>query len=101
MKADENIQSLKKRIKDLEKENQLLKNKKDVFFTDKKTVKVPKNMEPLFDKASEVVKKYFQTFTADPSLSKIEVNGQRYVLMRAESLANDFLNNIIKLYSDR
>ncbi|MES2763251.1 MAG: histidine kinase dimerization/phosphoacceptor domain -containing protein [Bacteroidota bacterium] len=101
MKQSENIQSLKNRIKELEKENQILKKKKDVFFTDKKTVKVPKNIEPLFDKASEVVKKYFQTFTADPSLSKIEVNGQRYVLMRAESLANDFLNNIIKLYSDR
>ncbi len=101
MKLGENIQSLKKRIKELEKENQILKKKKDVFFTDKKTVKVPKNVEPIFDKASEVVKKYFETFTADPSLSKIEVNGQRYVLMRAESLANDFLNNIIKLYSDR
>ncbi|MEO6303475.1 MAG: histidine kinase dimerization/phosphoacceptor domain -containing protein, partial [Bacteroidia bacterium] len=37
----------------------------------------------------------------NPSLSKIEVNGQRYVLMRAESLANDFFKNIIKLYADR
>ena len=101
MKPDENIQSLKKRIKELEKENQILKRKKDVFYTDKKTVKVPEDIEPIFDKASVVVKKYFQNFTADPSLSKIEVNGQRYVLMRAESLANDFLNNIIKLYSDR
>jgi len=101
VKSEESIQSLRKRVKELEKENQLLKKKKDIFFTDKKTVKVPKNIEPLFDKASEVVKKYFQTFTADPSLSKIEVNGQRYVLMRAESLANDFLNNIVKLYADR
>jgi hypothetical protein len=47
------------------------------------------------------VKAYFQTFQADPSLSKIEVNGQRYVLMRAESLANDFFKNILNLYSDR
>ncbi|MDF2452587.1 MAG: hypothetical protein K0S26_2091 [Bacteroidota bacterium] len=101
MKAEENIQSLKKRIRELEKENQLLKKKKDIFFTKKKTVKVPKNIQPLFDKASEIVNEYFQTFTADPSLSKIEVNGQRYILMRAESLANDFLNNIVKLYSDR
>lgn len=101
MKAEENIQSLKKRIKELEKENQLLRKKKDIFFTNKKTVKVPKNIQPLFDKASEVVNEYFQTFTADPSLSKIEVNGQRYILMRAESLANDFLKNIIRLYSDR
>jgi two-component sensor histidine kinase/predicted hydrocarbon binding protein len=100
MKPDESIHSLKKRIKELEKENLDLRKKKEVFFTEKKTVKVPKNIEPFFDKASDVVKKYFQTFTADPSLSKIEVNGQRYILMRAESLANDFLNNIVRLYSD-
>ncbi len=101
MKSEENIQSLKKRIKELEKENQLLKKKKDVFFTTKKTVKAPSEIAPIFDKASEIVKNYFQTFNADPSLSKIEVNGQRYVLMRAESLANDFFKNILNLYSDR
>ena len=90
MKNIENIQSLKKRIKALEKENLMLHRKKDVFYTNKKTVKTPKNIEPIFDKASDIVKEYFQSFKADPSLSKIEVNGQRYVLMRAESLANDF-----------
>jgi two-component sensor histidine kinase/predicted hydrocarbon binding protein len=101
MKEIENIKTLKKRIKDLEKENELLKKKKDVFYTSKKTVKTPNEIAPIFDKASEIVKNYFQTFNADPSLSKIEVNGQRYVLMRAESLANDFFKNILNLYSDR
>ncbi|MBI3519061.1 MAG: hypothetical protein HY062_06850 [Bacteroidetes bacterium] len=101
MKSDESIRSLKKKIKELEKENQLLKKKKDVFFTSEKTVKTPAEISPIFDKASEIVKKYFQTFNADPGLSKIEVNGQRYVLMRAESLANDFFKNILNLYSDR
>lgn len=47
-------------------------------------------MESVFDKASDIFKKYFLTFSANPSLSKIEVNGLRYVLMRTESLANDF-----------
>lgn len=101
MKNSENIQALKKRIKELEKENESLKKLKSVFFTNKKTVKAPKNVEPIFDKASETVKQYFQTFKANPSLSKIEVNGERYLLMRAQSLANDFFKNIIKLYSDR
>ena len=96
MKSSDNIQSLKKRIKELEKENEKLKKLKDVFYTDKKTVKSPKNIEPIFDKASEIVKQYFQTFKANPSLSKIEVNGERYLLMRAQSLANDFFKNIIK-----
>lgn len=101
MNASENIQSLKKRIKALEKENHILKEKKSVFYTNKRTVKTPKEIEPIFDKAAEIVKKYFNSFTANPSLSKIEVHGQRYVLMRAESLANDFFKNILKLYSDR
>ena len=101
MKPVDDIVALKKRIKVLEKENELLKKKKDVFFTSKKTVNTPNEIAPIFDKASEIVKKYFQTFNADPSLSKIEVNGQRYVLMRAESLANDFFKNILNLYSDR
>ncbi|MBP8033090.1 MAG: hypothetical protein KAZ71_00765 [Bacteroidia bacterium] len=101
MNSKENILALKKRIKELEKENILLKKKKDVFYTTKKTVKTPKSIAPIFDEASEIVKTYFQTFNADPSLSKIEVNGQRYVLMRAESLANDFLKNILNLYSER
>lgn len=101
MNSKENILALKKRIKELEKENILLKKKKDVFFTTKKTVKAPKSIAPIFDEASEIVKTYFQTFNADPSLSKIEVNGQRYVLMRAESLANDFFKNILNLYSER
>ena len=101
MNSKENISALKKRIKELEKENILLKKKKDVFYTTKKTVKTPKTIAPIFDEASEIVKTYFQTFNADPSLSKIEVNGQRYVLMRAESLANDFFKNILNLYSDR
>ena len=101
MNSSEIIQSLKKRIKELEKENLNLKRKKDVFFTDKKTVKTPKAFQPIFDKAEDIVKKYFESFVANPSLSKIEVHGQRYVLMRAESLATDFFENILKLYSDR
>ena len=101
MVGKENIQSLKKRIKELEKENLVLKKKNSIFFTNKKTVKTPKELAPIFDQAELVVKKYFETFTANPSLSKIEVNGERYILMRAESLANDFFKNILKLYSNR
>ena len=101
MKPGVSIENLKKRIKELEKENDSLKGKKNIFQTKKPTVKVPKNIQPLFDEASETVKKYFESFKVNPSTSKIEINGERYILMRAESLANDFFKNIIKLYSDR
>ncbi|MEO6302797.1 MAG: hypothetical protein ABIP51_06465, partial [Bacteroidia bacterium] len=75
MKTDQSILNLKKRIKELEKENRSLKKKKDVFHSDKPIVKSPKELKPIFDKASLTVKKYFESFTANPSLSKIEVNG--------------------------
>lgn len=101
MANTENIQNLKKRIKALEKENHLLKQKQTAFQTDMPTVKTPLEMKPLFDKAEEIVRDYFKDFTANPGLSKIEVHGQRYVLMRAESLATDFFENIIQLYGDR
>ena len=65
MKTVNDIAALKKRIKDLEKENELLKKKKNVFYTNKKTVKTPNSIAPIFDKASEIVKTYFQTFNAD------------------------------------
>lgn len=95
------IENLKTRIKQLEKENNSLKKNISLFYTNKQTVKVPKKIQPLFDEASETVKKYFASVKVDPSTSKIEINGERYVLMRAESLANDFFKNIIKLYADR
>jgi two-component sensor histidine kinase/predicted hydrocarbon binding protein len=101
MNLEIEIQNLKKRIHELEQENSNLKKSKKVFFTTGKTVKTPKAFETIFAEANKTVKKYFETFAANPSLSKIEVNGQRYVLMRAESLANNFFENILNLYSDR
>lgn len=101
MVKPENIQSLKKRIKELEEENEMLKHKHQVFFTDGETVHTPLAMKPIFDKAEDIVKDYFKDFKANPHLSKIEVQGQRYILMRAESLATDFFENIIRLYGDR
>lgn len=95
------IENLKARIKQLEEENNSLKKNNSLFYTKKKTVKVPKQIQPVFDQASEAVKKYFSSVKVDPSTSKIEINGHRYILMRAESLANDFFKNIIKLYADR
>ena len=101
MTSNTSIENLKKRIKQLEKENDSLKKNVSLFYTKKQPVKVPKQIQPLFNEASETVKKYFSTFKVDPSTSKIEINGHRYILMRAESLANDFFKNIIKLYADR
>ena len=61
MKTNQSITTLKKRIAELEKENEILKKKKEIFYTNKPTVKVPENLKPLFDEASKTVKKYFES----------------------------------------
>lgn len=101
MNKSQHIEQLEKRIKQLEKENQKLKKQRHLFQTVAPTVNAPHDFKPIFDKAEQVVNDYFKEFEVNPSLSKIEVQGQRYVLMRAESLATDFFENIIQLYADR
>jgi hypothetical protein len=51
-----------------------------------KTVKVPAPFEPLFQRAEEVVGGYFSEMTRTPEQGTIQIHGERYVLIRGESL---------------
>ena len=95
-----NITALVKRVAELEKENALLK--KDFSNLAKgNSVKVPEPMQPLFNAAEQTVNEYFRHLNMDPSKGTIEINDQRYVLVRASGLSKDFLDTIQKLYADR
>lgn len=63
-----------------------------------KTVKVPEYLEPLFTRAEALVSAYFRTRAEDPSQGKIEIGGERYVLIRAAALSVDFFDLVRKLY---
>lgn len=65
------------------------------------TVKVPDKFKAVFDKAQKTVGKYFENIKASPEKGTIEIQGQRYVLVRASSLSHEFLQAIRNLYSDR
>ena len=52
-----------------------------------KTVSVPPEMEPLFAKAETVVSRFFAGMAHHPSKGTIEINGERYLLVRAASLS--------------
>ncbi|WP_343702802.1 ATP-binding protein [Chitinophaga sp.] len=103
------ISTLEEKIKTLEAENAALR--KAARATAKKSglqpqngtasVKVPAEMEPLFRKAEENVRQYFSDFKWDPSKAAIEINDERYVLIRASALSKDFLDSILNLYADR
>ncbi len=88
------------KIAKLEQENAMLK--RDFSSVSKgDTVSVPDAIKPLFDEAQKIVGEYFRNLKMDPTRGTIEINDQRYVLVRASALSNDFLNTIQHLYSDR
>lgn len=63
-----------------------------------KTVKVPEEFEGLFSKAEAYVDNYFNSYKQDISKGTIEVAGERYILVRAESLSVRFLEFIKNMY---
>ena len=63
-----------------------------------KTVKVPAQFEPLFQKAQELVATFFSDRLEDPAHGSIEICGERYILVRAASLSVDFFNTLAGLY---
>lgn len=88
------------RIAALEKENALLR--RDFSLLPKgNTVTVPEPFKPLFDLAQQTVHEYFRHLKMDPTKGTIQINEQRYVLVRASALSKDFLDTIQKLYADR
>jgi predicted hydrocarbon binding protein len=64
------------------------------------TVAVPKEFEPIFQKAQEYVSKYFSQKNEDASTGKIEVFGQRYILVRAASMSVDIFDTIKEIFKN-
>lgn len=101
MSTETELEELKKRIQILERENRLLRHGIKKFQVDGDTVSVPDAFKEIFDKAQETVGNYFTGIEIAPSQGTIEINGQRYVLVRASALSYEFLNRIKELYADR
>ncbi|HMR82702.1 MAG TPA: response regulator [Niabella sp.] len=93
--------NLIQRIHELETENLALRAGITRHDNAGKAVSAPPEVAPLFDKAQEVVQEYFRNLKMDPSRGTIEIDEQRYVLVRASALSKDFLETVLKLYADR
>ena len=63
-----------------------------------KTVKVPKNLEPLFQEAESFISDHFKSFKMRPETGQIFVGEDRYILVRAESLSVKFFEFLMNLY---
>jgi signal transduction histidine kinase/DNA-binding NarL/FixJ family response regulator len=94
------ISDLQARVARLEEENAMLR--RDFGALGKGAmVTVPAPFRPLFDAAQAEVSDYFRNLKMNPTQGTIEINEQRYVLVRASALSKDFLDTIQRLYADR
>ncbi len=89
---------IQKRLSELEEEKQTLQT---LLRGKIKTVQGPKEIQTVFDEAEINVGEYFEDFKRDPEKATIEINGERYVLVRASAFSKDFLETIKNLYKDR
>ena len=100
MDANGHVKELKKRIKELEEANVTLQER-SFGVQEGDTVSVPPQIKPLFDIAQKTVGEYFQRLKINPSKATIDIDGQRYLLVRASALSYDFLKTIKDLYANR
>ena len=63
-----------------------------------RTVQVPEEMAPLFERAEELVSAYFAKLRRDPEHGTIDIDGERYVLVRAASLSVEFFSAIERMF---
>lgn len=101
MSSQDEITLLKKKIADLEAENDRLRKGVFSFQKQGRIVSSSPAFEKLFVKAEKTVGKYFTGIDFLPSEGTIQINDDRYVLVRASALSFEFINKIRDLYSDR
>ncbi|GAB3027983.1 hypothetical protein GCM10027051_36230 [Niabella terrae] len=88
-------------IRHLKKENSTLKKRLAKHQNAEIPVRAPAAVMPVFEEAQKVVQQYFNQMDMDPGRGTIEINGQRYILVRASAFSKDFLETILKLYEDK
>jgi len=66
-----------------------------------KTVRVPDEFLPLFERAEKVVSAYFELMRFDPERGHIDIDGERYMLIRAASMSVEFYDMMVELYAGR
>ncbi|MBS1637454.1 MAG: XylR N-terminal domain-containing protein [Bacteroidetes bacterium] len=95
------IKQLKQEVATLKKENARLRANQKSDGSNQPTVKVPGSMKAIFAKAEKTVGDYFKALRFTPSQGMIDINNERYVLVRASALSHEFLNSIKDLYQNR
>ncbi|MGV3631491.1 MAG: histidine kinase dimerization/phosphoacceptor domain -containing protein [Bacteroidota bacterium] len=80
---------IEKKIELLEQELAYLKKQ----VAKEKTVNVPEPFKAIFDEAEKSVSHYFSQLKFSPHEGSIQIDDERYILVRASSLSNEFFEN--------
>jgi PAS domain S-box-containing protein len=64
-----------------------------------RTAKVPSELVSVFDRTENAVREYFARKHEAPETGHIEIDGERYILVRAASLSNEFYDMMAALYA--
>jgi two-component sensor histidine kinase/predicted hydrocarbon binding protein len=99
-KTEKEIEVLKERISELEKENSRLKLEMN-FRSLSKTVIVPDDFKEIFEQAEKNVAEYFTDLYNSAENGEIVIHGERYILIRSAALSYEFFDIIRELYKDK
>jgi signal transduction histidine kinase len=64
------------------------------------TVRVPEKLAALFEQAQSYVARYFSDLSSTPERGTLEIQGQRYVLVRAASMSVEFYGMVKSFYRE-
>lgn len=65
------------------------------------TVSIPDTFRPVFLKAQEYVRHYFNNKSENPEKGTIDIHDERYILVRAASMSKGFFETIYAHYQDQ
>ncbi len=91
--------ALEQRIAELEAELKVLQQQQ--FHSEEPTVKYFDEVAPMFIEAQRVVGEYFSKLRVNPAEASIDIEGERFLLLRASAISVDFFKTLARLYADK
>ncbi|MBD3636216.1 MAG: XylR N-terminal domain-containing protein [Crocinitomicaceae bacterium] len=100
MSTKEYIAKLEAELKQLNQENERLKERLDLSGITT-TVFVPEHFQEIFANAEKNVRDYFKETIKSAENGEILINGERYLLIRSAALSYEFMDVFREFYSNR
>lgn len=96
-----NQEELDKRIAELEQELRVLRSKRSDMSVSTRTVDVPVEYQAQFLAVEKRISEYFNDLMIDPESGEITAQGQRYIILRTDTISHEFIDFIVDRYSDQ